>query len=292
MMKAIKFNLILDGYSVRTLEGLREHFSIEDMLTYFRNGLLERWLEVRGYEAELEAIRDVDPDDDNKMIIKNFVGIFDIPIRYEDVEKAIAILDYLDEANYLNAEYKKNACDKKRIIDDYHAGYTALICNIEAHRDNMAHLKADAIEMEKEYLNLFILDHKDLYYRLSRTAPKAVFAFMTRNLFRKYWNDENAEQSIYYDIKRELLSENRLKQILGEDLRIAICDPQEEEWIRIENRGNKIMVLRIDDKLHIRDAGETQERWSCQDINGNFRIFDGLEYQCDDGFCEVLYMEV
>ena len=81
MKKAIKFNLVLDEYPVRTLEGLQEHFSIEDMLKYFRNGLLERWLEVRGYEAELEAVRDIDPDDDNKFIIKNFVGIFDIPIN-------------------------------------------------------------------------------------------------------------------------------------------------------------------------------------------------------------------
>ena len=59
MAKTIKFNLILDGYPVRTLEELQEHFSLEDMANYFENGLLERWLEVRGYEDELKAVREI-----------------------------------------------------------------------------------------------------------------------------------------------------------------------------------------------------------------------------------------
>ena len=49
MAKTVKFNLILDGFPVRNLEGLREHFSIEDMLEYYNNGLLVKWLDVRGY---------------------------------------------------------------------------------------------------------------------------------------------------------------------------------------------------------------------------------------------------
>ena len=52
MAKTIKFNLILDKQPVRTIDELRENFSIEDMLKYFKNGLLLRWLKVRGYEAE------------------------------------------------------------------------------------------------------------------------------------------------------------------------------------------------------------------------------------------------
>lgn len=53
MAKTIKFNLILDGYPVRNLEGLQEHFSIEDILKYFRNGLLLRWLKVRGIQKNM-----------------------------------------------------------------------------------------------------------------------------------------------------------------------------------------------------------------------------------------------
>ncbi len=51
MAKTIKFNLICDDTPVRTIEDLRENFSIEDVLMYYRNGLLERWL--RKYENTL-----------------------------------------------------------------------------------------------------------------------------------------------------------------------------------------------------------------------------------------------
>lgn len=49
MAKTIKFNLICDGFPVRTLEDLQNHFSVEDVLTYYHNRLLHRWLTVRGY---------------------------------------------------------------------------------------------------------------------------------------------------------------------------------------------------------------------------------------------------
>lgn len=49
MAKTIKFNLICDEKPVRTVEDLQNNFSIEDVLDYYRNGLLTRWLKVRGY---------------------------------------------------------------------------------------------------------------------------------------------------------------------------------------------------------------------------------------------------
>ena len=44
MAKTIKFNLICDQKPVRTIEDLQNNFSIEDVLAYYRNGLLTRWL--------------------------------------------------------------------------------------------------------------------------------------------------------------------------------------------------------------------------------------------------------
>lgn len=46
MAKTIKFNLVLDGNSVRNIEGIQENFSIEDMIKYCKNGLLARWLSL------------------------------------------------------------------------------------------------------------------------------------------------------------------------------------------------------------------------------------------------------
>ena len=57
--KPIKFNLICDNQSIRTLDDLRDNFCVEDVLEYFNNGLLEKWLTVRNYNKELEAIKKI-----------------------------------------------------------------------------------------------------------------------------------------------------------------------------------------------------------------------------------------
>lgn len=51
MPKTIKFNLNCDGASIRTNEDLREHFCIQDVLDYYKKGILARWLKVHGYNA-------------------------------------------------------------------------------------------------------------------------------------------------------------------------------------------------------------------------------------------------
>ena len=98
MAKTIKFNLILDNYPVRNIEGLQEHFSIEDMLKYFENGLLLRWLNVRGYDEQYALVKNIDKSLEKKEIVKELVKIFEV-VEMDDaeIEKAIGILVYLDE---------------------------------------------------------------------------------------------------------------------------------------------------------------------------------------------------
>ena len=207
MAKTIKFNLILDNYPVRNIEGLQEHFSIEDMLKYFENGLLLRWLNVRGYEKQYAAVEAIDKSLNKKEIVMALVKIFEVvEMEAADIEKAIGILTYLDEEKELNAIYKENAFSKKQIIDDYHSGYSALVVHMEENKDNMAILKADAIQMEREYLGLFELNHDELYFRLLGIAPKAIFAILTRDAFRKFWIGAEASVSIYKNVITELLA--------------------------------------------------------------------------------------
>ena len=78
MAKTIKFNLILDGFPVRNLEGLQEHFSIEDVLKYYESGLLQRWLKVRGYEEQLSAVEKITTPSDDPETIVALIKAFDI----------------------------------------------------------------------------------------------------------------------------------------------------------------------------------------------------------------------
>ena len=292
MAKTIKFNLILDNYPVRNIEGMQEHFSIEDMLKYFDNGLLLRWLNVRGYEKEYEKVSAIDKNADKKTIITELVKIFEVvDLDDSEIEKAIGILYYLEEENLLNAVYKENAFEKKQIIDDYNFGYTALVMHMEENKDNMAVLKADAIQMERGYFGLFELNYYELYFRLLVSAPKALFAILTRDAFRKFWIGEEANAKIYESVKTSLLTAEKAKEILGDDLKIVRRHTQ-AMWDPIERPEVKLMVIKIAPGTFIKNAGNFYEKLGNTDVNDNLVKFDGLEYQCNNPFCELLYMEV
>lgn len=292
MAKTIKFNLILDNYPVRNIEGLQEHFSIEDMLKYFESGLLLRWLNVRGYDEQYAAVEAIDKSFDRKEIVMSLVKIFEVvEMDIADIEKAIGILTYLDEEKELNAIYKENAYAKKQIVDDYHSGYTALIMHMEENKDNIALLKADAIQMEREYFGLFELNHYELYFRLVESAPKAIFAILTRDAFRKFWIGEEANVRIYSSVKTALLATAKAKEILGDDLKIVKRNTQ-AMWDPIERPGVKLMVISIVDGTFIKNAGNFSEKLGNTDVNDKLVKFDGLEYQCNNETYELLYMEV
>lgn len=292
MAKTIKFNLILDNYPVRNIEGMQEHFSMEDMLKYFDNGLLLRWLDVRGYKKEYEKVSEIDKNADRKAIITELVKIFEVvDLDDSEIEKAISILSYLDEEKELNAIYKENAFGKKQIIDDYHSGYTALVMHMEENKDNMAVLKADAIQLEREYFGLFVLNHYALYFRLLLSAPKALFAILTRDAFRKFWIGKNANEKIYTSIKLALLAPKNAKEILGDDLKIVKRNTQ-AMWDPIERPEVKLMVINIARGTFIKNAGNFSEKLGDTDVNGKLVKFDGLEYQCNNETYELLYMEV
>lgn len=292
MAKTIKFNLILDNYPVRNIEGLQEHFSIEDMLKYFENGLLLRWLNVRGYDEQYAAVEAIDKSLDRKEIVTSLVKIFEVAemdIAY--IEKAIGILTYLDEEKELNAIYKENAYAKKQVINDYHSGYIALIMHMEENKDNMALLEADAIQMEREYFGLFELNHYELYFHLVESAPKAIFAILTRDAFRKFWIGEEANTYIYSSVKTKLLATAKAKEILGDDLKIVKRNTQ-AMWDPIERPEVKLMVISINAGTFIKNAGNFSEKLGNTDVNFKLVKFDGLEYQCNNETYELLYMEV
>lgn len=292
MAKTIKFNLILDNYPVRNIEGLQEHFSMEDMLKYFDNGLLLRWLDVRGYVKQYEKVSAIEKNTDKKTIIMELVKIFEVvDLDDSDIEKAISILSYLDEEKELNAIYKENAFAKNQVIDDYHSGYAALVMHMEENKDNMAILKADAIQLEREYFGLFELNHYELYFRLVASAPKAVFAILTRDAFRKFWIGEEANAKIYANVKVALLETSKAKEILGDDLKIVKRNTQ-AMWDPIERPEVKIMVISIVAGTFIKNAGNFSEKLGNTDVNEKLVKFDGLEYQCNNESFELLYMEV
>lgn len=290
MAKTIKFNLILDECPVRNLEGLQEHFSIEDLLKYYKNGLLLRWLRVRGYKKQYDAVKMIKEESDITDVITELIKIFEMEVDCRNIEQELKILRYQEREKELLTEYKKNGFEKKQIIDDYHSGYLELIGDMIENKENMALLKAHSIQLEKEYINLFIIDRVALYFRLAEVAPKAIFAILTRDTLRYWWIGETADPKVYGHIKANLLSPIQL-EVLGDDLKTINKDTQ-AMWDPIERPEIEVMVLHIEKGTFVKNAGSFSEKLGAEDINEKLIKLKGLEYQCNSVAHKLIYMEV
>ena len=291
MAKTIKFNLIMDGSPVRNLDGIREHFSIEDILKYYKNGLLVRWLEVRSYDKELEKVNAISAELDDLAIITELIKIFEVEADDKKIATAIGILNYINEENDLNKIYSDNKFKKQQIVDDYHSGYDALINHIIDNGTNMSLIKADVIELESNYIGLFKLDHYSLFFRLMEAAPKAIFSMLTRDALRPFLIGDGANQRIRSAITSKLMTVSTIKETLGDDLKIVKRNTQ-AMWDPIEKPEVSLMVLRIESGTFVKNAGEFSEKIDYSQINDKFLKFKGLEYQCNSESYELLYMEV
>ena len=239
MAKTIKFNLICDGKPIRNLDDLRNNFCVEDVLTYFRNGLLQRWLTVRGFTEELEKVKAIAPADDLKTVLE-LVKIFGVDDSLTDIERDTYIFTYKQEHAAQLAKYEAEKAVQEEIIRDYHAGYEALIDTIIDHKDDMPKIKAAVQEICEKYYILFRAAPVNLLRLFLERSPMAVFAMLMREEMRGLYIPEDIKAAQFilpirtdaaedhnivlnyrqnYDMICKLIGYDSLKDILGDNLK-------------------------------------------------------------------------
>lgn len=294
MAKTIKFNLICNDYPIRNLEDLRSNFSIEDILEYYHNGLLKRWLDVRGYDDYLTKVSDIDSVN-NKDIITDLIKIFELESDDSKIREYISILEYIDSRKELLKEYKNTNYKVNEIINDYHQGYDSVIQDIIENKDDMAKIKANIKEIELNYMGLYKLNYYELYNLFQKEAPMAIFAILMNDSMKRYYiSEENASAgtiAIYKKIISLVANKTELKEKLGQELKIFKGDT-EAYWKDIEPRDKNFMIIDMEAGNYVRNAGTFGEELSSEDIYSKFLILDGIDYKSNSNRKELLYMEV
>ena len=289
MAKTIKFNLILDNKSVRTIEDLRNNFSIEDILELYNNGLLQRWLGVRGYLEDLEKVNAIKSDDNLNQILQ-LINIFMVEYEEAEIRESVFILDYIAEHKCLIEEYKESNYKIKSIIEDYHSGYDSIITDIIENKDDMPRIKANIKEIEVNYIGLFNLNYKALYNNFIDNAPLAIFAILMNTKMSSDFSSENTKL-IHKKIKDLAANKSILKEKLGKELKI-FRNSTEAYWKDIEPKEKMFMIIRMEMGNYIRNTGVFGEELSNIDINNDFKILNGVDYKSNNEYHELLYMEV
>lgn len=107
-IKKIRFPLEMDnGAEVRTLDELREHFSMEKVVLYYSDGKLLKWLRNNYLDEEAEAISELDPKDPE--LNRKICGIFDVEYNEStkvDIEEVTANKQRLSRLKEYTADEK------------------------------------------------------------------------------------------------------------------------------------------------------------------------------------------
>lgn len=313
MAKTIKFNLICDDKPVRTIEDLQDNFSIEDVLKYYQNGLLLRWLKVRGYEEEYEKVSQIN-EGETLEIVKELIKIFDVETDDKKVEEGVYSIQFFQERNRRHEEYRQENYMTQRIIADYQSGFNQLINIIVYNPYDVAKIKAAVNELMSGFKWAMDLYHEELFWKLREISPLAIMCFLMNDEARQYYlpmpinpyfeaymqsdnarkidyENNNARKRRMYDAICRMLKTKDFVSKLGENLHVFAGETA-GYWKDLESKGKKYMIISMELGDFVRSAGVQGGDLNSTDIENKFVILDGIDYKSNNSNHQLCYMEV
>lgn len=116
-MKQVKFNLYVDQQKIRTIDELKENFNIDDLIEWYEQGVLQKWLSVRNYDEYLTSIEAIKTKDIQAQA-KSIIEIFNF--SEQQAKGAMDSLKY--RLNYAQQGEGKTTSSKNE-IEKYHTRY-------------------------------------------------------------------------------------------------------------------------------------------------------------------------
>lgn len=302
MAKTIKFNLICDGKPVRTIDDLRENFSIEDVLDYFNNGLLVKWLSVRGYNDEQERVKTITSKDPIPQA-KALVSALGIEKDEKSINEGIYALKYAKEREARFKKYKEYKYESESIINDYYFQYTRLLDKVLENSEDKQFIKKTLQEISDYYEWVFKLDHRrvfnmfyDAYYQNGNLLA-FVSLLMNKKLRVYYLPDEDNPISSMNDDKRTMYNKifnmfkdyNVWKKI--KDYVSTVKMDTDKYWRDLENEG-EYMLLHLCPGDYVRSWGKKGESLDSGYVNSYFPILEGIDYMSNSDKDELVYIKL
>ncbi|KAB0241428.1 hypothetical protein EZJ55_13495 [Microcystis aeruginosa EAWAG127a] len=321
MAKTIKFNLILDGHPVRNLEGLRENFNLDDLLKYYENGVLIKWLTVRGYHHELSSLNAAGSQD-KREIAKQLVATFGIKIREDKLQETLYCIEfYYEHINKLKEFQKLVDHEYQTVIKTHCSGYDSFLKIMLDDPENMAKIKSSLKYISENYLEIFKYHLDSFYVEFSKKAPLVIYVALTvpklrTSFFQSDFIKSRLNQLVNVDVENLYFLEEYLypeeyeeyqdeyEEYQDEDIEVSakpfkigkyaktFQGDTEGYWKDIEPKGKRFMIIAMMEGNFVRRSGKNGEELSATDINGQFPILDGIDYKSNYPAHKLIYLEV
>lgn len=312
MAKSIKFNLTVDNKPIRTIEELRENFCINDIDELYREGRLQKWLEVRGFDEYLAQIKEIN----HETPIYKLIDIFGMgsKISKDEVNKIVSNIYYENERKKQLAVWEKKNNDVKSIIQVYHAKYDELKNVMIENPSNFPLIKSTINEICKNYFGLFKLNYVDFYYEIYDKIPLIVYACLmneqSSRLFLGYY-PYNLPKKLPLPFVDNILKkytpilENVIKNYSGKFDIVNNCKNKDDiekyilklsgstdgYWDEKEPLKQKVMILGMSSSAEVNSADKKDSGLKRNYVKG-FVILDGLQYRAQRNDDFVYYMLV
>ena len=280
MTKTIKFNLNADGKPVRTLDELRESCNIDDLLRHYESGVLARWLEVRGFNEELEKIKAIKAEDDI-LIVSEMCKIFHADISEEKMKSDVYPLVFRKREKKDLEKYQNNKSNKADIISDYHKDYGLLLKEIESSPANYAFLKATVNVLWDNYNALLKVDFVRFFSFFSAKAPLLFFTMLA--------NDKYRQPSFFSDDQKEKVF-NLLPQQFREKDTIKIEKDTNRSWIKLTD--NQVIIKSIKNaSSSVQIKGTDNKEWAATLVRVDSTLL-GLSFSSNAPSDSIEYAEI
>lgn len=287
MAKTIKFNLNLDGNSVRNIEGLKENFVIEEILMYYKQGLLLKWLIVRGYDEYTQKVSLISSTDDY-FIIKELIKIFEVQKDEQEIENILYSLKIFEQEKNILKKYEENNFKKQEIIKDYFLSYNNIFEEVKNNKEDLQKLKLIVSKIESEYKDLFILD-KSIYDNTKEYIKFIIAILMNENLRSVIKENNNIFNDFLIQYNNKITLEGF--EYFNPDLKVFDGNVI-AYWKNLESEGKKFIILYMRNCV-IRDCKNKDNIFEARDVNNQFLILDGIEIQSLGGInSQIWYLEV
>ena len=290
MAKTIKFNLLCNGKSIRNLDDFRNNFNVEDVLRYYNNGILIKWLEVRGYLKELEDVTKIDTNSISDLIL-SLAKIFEVTDDYDKIKENLYIYTYENELKKLIREQYAVSKEYNDIIKYYHNKYNELIGEIIDNPNDKSLIKSSVAILVNDYIRLLEIDAKRVFDLLLKQAPLAIYTMLTHDYARRvFLGNEYFKEQLSNNVNS--LSARKMLVSQTNDSIKLFQNITDYYWKDLVERNTKVLIIYMGKGTFVRSSGKIGEEITAEEAMKNFSILNGLDYKNNNIENELLYMEV
>ena len=299
MAKTLKFNLKIDkDIQVRTLEDLRNNFVLEDILEYYKNKKLHKWLRVRGFEKELMGVDKITSTSEKEILIK-LIEIFGVETDPVKIDYSLEILKYDQQRVLVKKEKEKMVSATNTLVSKYFERYDELIEDIINNPENRPLIQAAIETIEKEYQELFKHDFRNFFYRVKDESVLAVIYLLINPFTRQFYiKDEgplslnNDTPTLYSEVKRCLIPSvlNHCDAVIKEKIQTG------QRWVELTCRS--CLVLELTHATYtecaVAQRNDTKNFLDHKAVSGKYPLMNGLQFQNSDatGTNTLYYIEI